>query len=65
MYLVLFSIVLNGAEVLQACHMSDSDIWHACSTSARFEATSLRQINIILLLFFIILHCGIINALNY
>ena len=34
-----------------------SDIWHACSTSAPFEATSLWQITIILLLFFIILHC--------
>ena len=41
-----------------------SDIWHACSTAAQFEATRLRQINIILLLFFIILHCEIINALN-
>ena len=41
-----------------------SDKWHACSTSAPFETTSLWQINIILLLFFIILHCEIINALN-
>ena len=41
-----------------------SDMWHACSTAPPFEATSLWQINIILLLFFIILHCEIINALN-
>ena len=41
-----------------------SDIWHACSKSAPFEATSLWQINITLLLFFIILDCEIINALN-
>ena len=39
-----------------------SDIWHACSTAAPFKATSLWQINIILLLFFIILLYKIINA---